>query len=428
MRLLTKIEIKMFPASYGDSFLLRCFGAENTNILIDMGFKSTYKNHIKNELRRISKEGECLDLLVFTHIDKDHIQGGLQFFEENGHMDSTNIIRISEIWHNSYKHLQFDKIKKETQTEEIDEDMERNLNQIIKSGYGREKGVQESSEIGYMQGSTLSSLLYKNEYDGIWNKSFNYKAVMINSERVLEPINLNKEVKITLLSPNLDKLQKLGNEWKNKLIELGFRDKVYSNRIMDDAFEVYNANLKEKVKKVRKIGQISGRGINIEEVVAQKFNPDTATINGSSISFILEFQGKRVLFLGDSHTDIIVTNIQNILKKTTKERLYFDAIKISHHGSKHNTSLELLELIESKRYIISTNGRGTGFRHPDLETISRILVSKTDFKKELIFNFRPIHLFDYLSKQTNKEKYNYELYVENDYSQSAIGKVTSIII
>jgi beta-lactamase superfamily II metal-dependent hydrolase len=418
----------MFPASYGDSFLVRCFGDKTTNILIDMGFKSTYQNHIKNNLKRISEEGEKLDLLVFTHIDKDHIQGGLQFIEENGHLDSPNIIRISEIWHNSYKHLQFDKMKKEIVTDGIDKNMQGKLTQIIKRGYGREKGMQESSEIGYKQGSTLASLLYKNEYEEIWNKSFNYDAVMINSEKGIEQININKEVKITLLSPNLDKLQRLECEWKNKLIELGFKDKLYSSSIMDDAFEVFNANLKENEKKVRKIGQISGREINIEELAAQKFEPDTAAINGSSISFILEFQGKRVLFLGDSHSDIIEKSIRNILEKVNRERLYFDAVKISHHGSKHNTSPDLLNLVEAKRYIISTNGRGTGFSHPDLETISRIIVSKTEFKKELIFNFKPIHLFDFLSKQTNKEKYNYELYYENEYSQPAVGKIASIII
>ncbi|MEI2666117.1 MBL fold metallo-hydrolase [Rossellomorea sp. LJF3] len=423
---MTKIEIKMFPASYGDSFLVRCFDETTTNILIDMGFKSTYKDHIKNELKRINEQGEDLHLLVFTHIDRDHIQGGLQFIEENGSVTSPEIIQVNEIWHNSYRHLQFD--KKIQNVNQSDEEIEEKLNQIIKKGYGRERGVRETSEIGYKQGSTLASLLYEKGYEEIWNKNFNHKAVMISNEFSEKPISINREVKITLLSPDMEKLKRLDYEWKQKLVELGFKDQVYSNSIMDDAFEVYNANLRGGNKKSRRINKVSGRKINVEEAAEQRFEPDNTAINGSSISFILEFQDKRILFLGDSHTDIIEKNIEMILKETKRERLLFDAVKISHHGSKHNTSPTLLQLIESSRYIISTNGKGTGFSHPDLETISRILLSKTEFKKELIFNFKPIHLFDFLSNQTMKDKYNYDIYYKNEFSQSAIGTFTNIII
>src|SRR4051794_37805507 len=101
----------MFPASYGDSFLVTCHGGEisqNTNILIDMWFMSTYNNSIKKELIKIDALGESISLLVFTHIDDDHILGGVKLLEENGMADSPKIIKIQEVWHNSYRHLQFD--------------------------------------------------------------------------------------------------------------------------------------------------------------------------------------------------------------------------------------------------------------------------------------------------------------------------------
>ncbi|MFS0557715.1 hypothetical protein [Brevibacillus sp. 179-C9.3 HS] len=43
------IKIEMFPASYGDSFLVSSGDGDTgrTNILIDSGFKSTYEEYIR---------------------------------------------------------------------------------------------------------------------------------------------------------------------------------------------------------------------------------------------------------------------------------------------------------------------------------------------------------------------------------------------
>lgn len=105
----------------------------------------------------------------------------------------------------------------------------------------------------------------------------------------------------------------------------------------------------------------------------QKNNGDI--INRSSICLVIEHDQKRILMLGDSHADDVV-----IALKELKE-YKFDLVKLSHHGSKHNTNLELLELIECQNYIISTNGNT--YNHPDPETI-KIL---SDRAKEKCCNF-----------------------------------------
>ena len=65
-------------------------------------------------------------------------------------------------------------------------------------------------------------------------------------------------------------------------------------------------------------------------------------------------------------------------------RLSLDLFKVSHHGSQNNLSLELLELIDCSRYVISTNG--SRHHHPDPEAIARILVAGGD-EPELLFNY-----------------------------------------
>ena len=77
--------IEMFPAENGDAFLVRLDNGEN--ILIDMGYNETYSKFIKNRLIDLKNENQCIDLLIITHIDEDHIVGAIEFFKENGQAD-----------------------------------------------------------------------------------------------------------------------------------------------------------------------------------------------------------------------------------------------------------------------------------------------------------------------------------------------------
>jgi hypothetical protein len=90
--------------------------------------------------------------------------------------------------------------------------------------------------------------------------------------------------------------------------------------------------------------------------------------------------------------------------------LYFDAIKVSHHGSALNTSPELLELIDSEKFLISTNGKSFG--HPDTETIARIVTRKAAYRRTLYFNY-PLQIVSQINDQKLKEKYNYQCVVSD---------------
>lgn len=112
-----------------------------------------------------------------------------------------------------------------------------------------------------------------------------------------------------------------------------------------------------------------------------KFEPDTSIYNGSSIAFILENDGKKMLFLGDAHDQVVADNLRALGYSNTN-KLKLDLVKISHHGSQYNTSNEFLSLLDSPRYVISTNGRKHG--HPNKRTIARI-IKATD--GNIFFNY-----------------------------------------
>lgn len=86
------MKIKFMKAGKGDSVLI---SVDAKNILIDGGFKGTYNSQLKKELETLNEQGQCLDLVVLTHFDRDHISGLLALLQ-----DSKYSLLIKEIWFN----------------------------------------------------------------------------------------------------------------------------------------------------------------------------------------------------------------------------------------------------------------------------------------------------------------------------------------
>jgi beta-lactamase superfamily II metal-dependent hydrolase len=124
--------------------------------------------------------------------------------------------------------------------------------------------------------------------------------------------------------------------------------------------------------------------MDVDRLAATPFRRDTSRTNATSIAFLFEFEGVRLLFTGDGDDDRVVGSLRP-LAEAEGGRLRLDALKVAHHGSAANTSRELLDLIDCPRYLISTDGSRHG--HPDPVAMSRILVHG-GASKELVFNYR----------------------------------------
>jgi beta-lactamase superfamily II metal-dependent hydrolase len=382
----------MYPACEGDAFLISFGENQETNIIIDMGLSDTYTSFIRNDLIELKKQGRKIDLLVITHVDQDHIQGAISFFEENG--IEQNIIEVSEVWHNSFRHLQFEKEKTQITNEE-----QLSLEQIkLQNQYIKEDG---ESDANVEQGSTLAGLLYANKCN--WNTSFTNKAVCIENNFSTSLPDLN----IKLLSPNQGKLKRLSKFWLKYLETTSYNFNISEDKIFDDAYELYVQHNKD-IEVITTDASNSKQTFNIEKLSEAK-GKDSSKTNGSSISFIINYKGKKLLFLGDAHNDNILNEL-NALKDSGYE-LNFEVVKVPHHGSKNNISKEFLELIKSKRYLISTSG--ARHSHPDLEAIAKIATA--GHRKQIITNYSHKKL-NHFNDSKLEEKYNYKIQLCNHFT------------
>ena len=140
---------------------------------------------------------------------------------------------------------------------------------------------------------------------------------------------------------------------------------------------------------------------------------DAEVANAASIAFILRCDGLSALMLGDCYPHNVVAYLR---KKGYSEAnpLAVDFVKVAHHGSRHNTSNELLDLVKCNRYIISTNG--DKFGHPDRESLAHILCHPTRDRNEkvhLYFNSDLVTLFrksGHFILDGEPEAYNFEVH------------------
>lgn len=382
------ITVKAYNANEGDAFLLSFGKEQDINILIDMGLKATYEDYIKSDLIDLNSKGKKIDLLIITHIDKDHINGALAFIEENG--KEQQIIKISNVWHNSFRHLQFDKEKISNISIEEVQVLKDLINRNSISD--RQDGIHE---VTTKEGTTFASSLLEYSYN--WNYPFENKAV--SSDANLE---WDFPIKIIILSPNKNKLKLLAKKWERELQDIIYNFNISDEVIFDDAFEFYMQNKKEVEESLISDISINSEVIDIKELSLDNEEIDRSETNGSSIAFILEYMDKKLLFLADSHEDIIYSTLSTLKKNGYS--LNFELVKISHHGSKKNISKRVLDLIESKRFLISTDGKR--HNHPSPTTIAKIITSEGKFGKEIIFN-NDMPKLDFLLNKENKEKYNF---------------------
>ena len=354
------LRLKMYPAKNGDAFLVDAGGRY---FLIDAGFASTYRDFIAADLAYLATLGGRLDLVVCTHIDADHIGGLLEFFSHNGTPGKRGI-EVGAVWHNSLRSLP----APTTEPDDIRDQMV--LEAIRRRGFPKAP-TSLPDPISARQGSSLAKLLRQHGYN--WNLGSGSTCI---SEG--HALSLPQDVFVHVIGPTTVRLEELRDMWLAEARKLGYKGSSQPSDLTEDAYEMWCASV--LARSAPQAETISANGsLGLSEV----YTPDTSIPNSSSITLIISAGSKRVLFLGDAWAEDVVAKLRSLYATTTP--IIFDAIKVSHHGSFHNTSVDLLSLVDSPCFLISSDGTRHG--HPDFEVLAEIVDRPAPFKRHLFFNY-----------------------------------------
>ncbi|WP_350613928.1 hypothetical protein [Pseudomonas sp. HY7a-MNA-CIBAN-0227] len=184
-----------------------------------------------------------------------------------------------------------------------------------------------SSQTSIKQGITFEKLITD---AGIWKRELFLQSM----EHDL------KNVKIRFLSPDEAGIKRLLRKWEKE------QTSPFTSKRNTDYKQTYEQLLNNDA-----------------------FIEDNSIHNNSSISCIIEFQSKIILLLGDAPPSKISDGLRS-LNYSKSNPITADLVKLSHHGSKANTSPELLDLINCDHYVVSTDGSRHGL--PNKLTFARI--------------------------------------------------------
>ncbi len=344
------LTLEMLPADQGDCLWIEYTDAGQTRrILIDGGTPSTY-SRLKARIAALPAGERHFDLFVVTHIDSDHIGGAVKLLD-----NPPDGLTFGDVWFNGFKHL-----------------------------------PKPDDELGAKQGEELTRMLADGKIP--WNKAFKGKAIAVQNDENLPQVQLDGNMKVTILSPGVEQLKKLYPKWEKEMAKL-------------------RAGKSEDESKPS-LGDELGGGLDVVALANSQFKEDKAEPNGSSIALLFEFKNRRLLLGADAHPTVLANNVDRLLSHSGAPALKLDAYKVAHHGSRANTSKKLLEKLACPRYLVSTNGNQ--FEHPDKEGIARI-VQFGGKGMDILFNYETEHTTIW-HKDTLENTYNYHARFESKLS------------
>ena len=352
-------KIEMLKAAWGDCLWIE-YGDRTRpfRILIDGGITATYKS-VARRVLELPEDQRYIDLFVITHIDEDHIAGSVKLLGRLTQLGLT----FGDIWFNGYEHME------QMQQEQAAED----------------------DRLGGLQGEFLSALIKKRKLK--WNHAFNSQPIVVRDKVELPVVKLPGEMKLTILSPTRQNLIDLIPEWNKNLKDtaieddkdldtvLALLDKRAALRPEDDLDDVLGKRVEIEINNDR----------DIKKAEQLPYSEDEAEPNGSSIAFLMEYtdpedkREKKCLMTGDAFPSVIKNSLER-LPSYDGSKIEIDLLKLSHHGSRNNTSVDLLKLLNCTHYLFSASGQKN--YHPDKETVARVLIHGRGRRKpQLYFNY-----------------------------------------
>lgn len=108
-----------------------------------------------------------------------------------------------------------------------------------------------------------------------------------------------------------------------------------------------------------------------EDFTPMQFTEDSKPEHQNCIALLLEYNNKKALLTSDCYPSVVVESLTQ-LGYSLGNKLNVEFMQLAHHGSKYNTSLELLEMIDCDKFVISADGFNN-HKLPNKETMVRVI-------------------------------------------------------
>jgi beta-lactamase superfamily II metal-dependent hydrolase len=318
------LAIEMLPAGHGDALVVEYgTGRDVHRLLVDAG---TIHSWEQVRARLLKLPNRTFEAFVVTHVDEDHIGGAVKLLA-----DPDLKHRVDDVWFNGFVHC-----------------------------------TRGGSVLGPKDGERLTRLIGTGGYR--WNRPFSRKVspavggpAVVASRGALPSFALDGGAVLHLLSPSGPKLKKMATEWERVVVEAGL--------VPGEGLDIEARKPPRHHKEVDPLP--AALTDDALDAMAAGGARDPSEANGSSIAFLLEFDGKRILLGADAHADVLVASLRRFGEAVGEARVRVDACKLPHHASKNNVSAELIQAIDCGNYLVSTNG--DNHAHPDDTAIARVL-------------------------------------------------------
>lgn len=274
----------MLDVGAADAFLIHAYVKQDSGIdreyvvLVDVGNECDGEK-IYNHINKYYDQ-KYIDLVIITHCDADHY-GGMKYLIDK-HKSSNSDFKMNKVWvHDPYTHIDVDDVKYIRNRE--------TLRQRLNAAYS------------FVDGTNLLDALDK---------------AKITREEVFYGTTF-PSLNITILGPT--------NSYYESLIP-NFRVNVnFKNECIEDSvYNIFTTSLSEDEYYSKALADAADDG---------------SAVNQSSIVFLMEAKGDKLLFTGDAGRtalhDIVDYDTKGYLKNITW-------LKVPHHGSKHNLDNELI--------------------------------------------------------------------------------------
>jgi hypothetical protein len=334
-------------AKKGDALILHYGSWENPRwILIDGGPGGVYNDYLRPRLEQIREDFEIdankaipFEMVMVSHIDDDHINGILQLFDDQEDAvdrRKRRPYRIGTLWHNSFDDI-------------LGNEEDEIVSRLAAVAAGEEAGGLElpagmSPEARAVvastrQGRNLRRQARKLQLD--INAPFE-GLVMAPAERKLP---LKEGLDLTVLGPLLKNVEDFRKRWDKDL------------------------------KKILEKESASTRAASFS---------DGSPFNLASISVLAELDGKTMLLTGDARGDFLLEGLEELGLLRQDRPMKVDLLKVPHHGSDRNVTVDFFRRIPARHYVISGDGE---HGNPERATLDMIETARADDDYTIHFTF-----------------------------------------